>query len=127
MSWNPVLSIARIRKISLWLVIVFAFGGVLFGLAFSLGVVLGGLIAMVNLAVFVSLVSKLIGTKPKRISWLGSGGVLFRYILLCIALFVIIGIWHVNVVALALGLSTVFVAAFIECVLYACRESNKER
>ena len=126
MSWNPVLSIARIRKISLWLVIVFAFGGVLFGLGFSLGVVLGGLIAMVNLAVFVSLVSKLIGTKPKRISWLGSGGVLFRYILLCIALFVIIGIWHVNVVALALGLSTVFVAAFIECVLYAYRESNKE-
>jgi len=54
-------------------------------------------------------------------------GVLFRYILLCIALFVIIGVWHANVVAVALGFSAPVAAVFVECGLHAYQEFKAER
>ncbi len=72
-------------------------------------------------------VKNLTGEKPGRLSWLGLFGLLFRYILLGIALFVIIGVWHANVVGLAFGLSAPVAAVFVECGLYAYQEFKAER
>ena len=53
---------------------------------------------MANLDIIARLVKKLTAERPTRVSWLGLFGVLFRYILLSIALFVIISVWKANVV-----------------------------
>ena len=52
---------------------------------------------------------------------------LLSWVLLCIALFVIIGVWHANVVAVALGFSAPVAAVFVECGLYAYQELKAER
>ena len=70
---------------------------------------------------------RLTGDRPESVSWLGVFGVLLRYILLCIALFVIISVWQADVVALAVGLSAPVVAVFVECGLYVSREFGSER
>ncbi len=85
---------------------------------------------MANLDVLGRLVKNLTAERPRRVSWLGVFGVLFRYILLSIALFVIISVWHANVVGLALGFSVPVAAVFVECGIYirrAYRESKAER
>ena len=88
---------------------------------------------MANLDILARLVKKLTAELPTRVSWLGLFGVLFRYILLSIALFVIISVWKANVVGLALGFSVPVAAIFVECSAYfrgharrACRESKAE-
>lgn len=123
----PDASIARLRRHAIWAVGVFALGGLWFGPRFFLGAFTGGVFAIVNLEAIVRLVGKLSGDKPESVSWLGVFGVLFRYILLCIALFVIIGVWHANVVAVALGFSAPVAAVFVECGLYAYQELKAER
>ena len=105
----------------------FALTGLWFGLRFFVGAVAGGLFAIGNLEAIARLVGKLTGDKPGSVSWLGVFGVLFRYILLCITLFVIIGVWHANVVAVALGVSAPVAAVFVECGLYAYQEFKAER
>ncbi len=105
----------------------FALAGLWFGLRFFIGAVAGGVFAIANLEAIARLVDKLTGDKPGSVSWLGVFGVLFRYILLCIALFVIIGVWHANVVAVALGFSAPVAAVFVECGLHAYQEFKAER
>ena len=89
---------------------------------------------MANFDLLARLVKNLTAERPRRVSWLGIFGVLFRYILLSIALFVIISVWHANVVGLALGFSAPVAAVFVECGIYfrrhahrAYRESKVER
>ncbi len=85
---------------------------------------------MANLDVLARLVKKLTSERPGRVSWLGLFGVLVRYILLSIALFVIISVWHANFVGLALGFSVPVAAVFVECGIHArlaYRESKAER
>ena len=82
---------------------------------------------MVGLGGIAHLVDRLSTQRPVSLSWLGVFGLLFRYILLCIALFVIIGVWHANVVAVALGFSAPVAAVFVECGLYAYQELKAER
>ena len=79
---------------------------------------------MLNFAAIGHLVGNLTADRPGRVSWLGVFGWLFRYILWCIALFVIISVWHANVVGLALGFSAPVAAVFVES-LYAFRESKR--
>ncbi len=88
---------------------------------------------MANLDILARLVRKLSPERPTRVSWLGLFGVLFRYILLSIVLFVIISVWNANVVGLALGFSVPVAAVFVECGVYfrgharrAYRESKAE-
>ena len=127
MNLAPDASLARLRRHAIWAVGLFALTGLWFGLRFFLGAVAGGVFAIANLEAIARLVGKLTGDKPGSVSWLGVFGVLFRYILLCIALFVIIGVWHANVVAVALGFSAPVAAVFVECGLYAYQEFKAER
>ena len=82
---------------------------------------------MANLDVLGRLVKNLTAERPRRVSWLGVFGVLFRYILLSIALFVIISVWHANVVGLALGFSVPVAAVFIECGILAYRAYRESK
>lgn len=123
----PDASVARLRRHAVWAVGLFALGGLAFGPKFSLGAIGGGVFALANFEALAWLVDRLTGDKPASVSWLGVFGVLFRYILLCIALFVIIGVWHANVVAVALGFSAPVAAVFVECGLYAYHELKAER
>ena len=123
----PDASLARLRRHAIWAAGIFAVTGLAFGLRFFLGALAGGVFAIANLEAIARLVGKLTGDKPGSVSWLGVFGVLFRYILLCIALFVIIGVWHANVVAVALGFSAPVAAVFVECGLYAYQEFKAER
>ncbi len=123
----PDASLARLRRHAIWAAGIFALTGLAFGLRFFLGALAGGVFAIANLEAIARLVGKLTGDKPGSVSWLGVFGVLFRYILLCIALFVIIGVWHANVVAVALGFSAPVAAVFVECGLYAYQEFKAER
>ena len=123
----PDASLARLRRHAIWAVGIFALTGLAFGLRFFLGALAGGVFAIANLEAIARLVGKLTGDKPGSVSWLGVFGVLFRYILLCITLFVIIGVWHANVVAVALGFSAPVAAVFVECGLYAYQEFKAER
>ena len=127
MNLAPDASLARFRRHAIWAVGIFALTGLWFGLRFFLGALAGGVFAIANLEAIARLVGKLTGDKPGSVSWLGVFGVLFRYILLCIALFVIIGVWHANVVAVALGFSAPVAAVFVECGLYAYQEFKAER
>ena len=127
MNLAPDASFARLRRHAIWAVGIFALTGLWFGLRFFLGALAGGVFAIANLEAIARLVGKLTGDKPGSVSWLGVFGVLFRYILLCIALFVIIGVWHANVVAVALGFSAPVAAVFVECGLYAYQEFTAER
>lgn len=106
---------------------VFSLAGLAFGLSSLLGALAGGVFALANFEAIARLVAKLTGDEPGSASWLGVFGVLVRYILLCIALFVIIGVWHANVVAVALGFSAPVAAVFVECGLYAYQEFKAER
>ena len=127
MSPDPDASLARLRRVAWGAVVVFTLGGLAFGLPYFLGVLAGGVLAMVNFDTLGRLVGKLTGDKPALWSWLSVFGLLFRYILLCLALFVIISVWHANVVALALGFSAPVAAVLVECGLYAYRESKADR
>lgn len=124
---------ARFRRHAWWATAIFCLIGLIFGPRFFLGVLAGGLLAMANLDILARLVRKLTPERPTRVSWLGLFGVLFRYILLSIALFVIISVWNANVVGLALGFSVPVAAVFVECGVYfreharrAYRESKAE-
>lgn len=123
----PDASLARLRRHAIWAAGIFAVTGLAFGLRFFLGALAGGVFAIANLEAIARLVGKLTGDKPGSVSWLGVFGVLFRYFLLCIALFVIIGVWHANVVALALGFSAPVAAVFVECSLHAYQEFKAGR
>ena len=123
----PDASLARLRRHAIWAAGIFALGGVFFGPKFFLGAVAGGVFALMNFEALAWMVGKLTGDKPGSVSWLGVFGVLFRYILLCIALFVIIGVWQANVVAVALGFSAPVAAVFVECGLYAYQTLKAER
>jgi hypothetical protein len=123
----PDASLARLRRHAVWAAGIFALGGLFWGPKFFLGAVGGAVFALANFEALSWMVSKLTGTKPQTTSWLGVVGVLFRYILLSIALFVIIGVWHANVVAVALGFSAPVAAVFVECGLYAYQELRAER
>ena len=127
MNLAPNASLARLRRHAVWAVGIFALAGLVFGLRFFVGALAGGVFAIANFEAITRLVGKLTGDKPGSVSWLGVFGVLFRYILLCIALFVIIGVWHANVVAVALGFSAPVAAVFVECGLYAYQELKAER
>ena len=127
MNLAPNASLARLRRHAVWAVGIFALAGLVFGLRFFVGALAGGVFAIANFEAITRLVGNLTGDKPGAVSWLGVFGVLFRYILLCIALFVIIGVWHANVVAVALGFSAPVAAVFVECGLYAYQELKAER
>ncbi len=125
MNLAPNASLARLRRHAVWAVGIFALAGLVFGLRFFVGALAGGVFAIANLEAIARLVGKLTGDKPGSVSWLGVFGVLFRYILLCIALFVIIGVWHANVVAVALGFSAPVAAVFVECASMLTRSSKR--
>ncbi|TDI34585.1 MAG: ATP synthase subunit I [Acidobacteria bacterium] len=130
MNLDPDVSMARFRRHAWWATAIFSLLGFIYGFRFFLGVLSGGLLAIANLDILARLVKKLTAERPGRVSWLGLFGVLFRYILLSIALFVIISVWHANVVGLALGFSVPVAAVFVECGMYArraYRESKSER
>lgn len=127
MNLAPDESLARLRRHAIWAVGVFSLAGLAFGLSSLLGALAGGVFALANFEAIARLVAKLTGDEPGSASWLGVFGVLVRYILLCIALFVIIGVWHANVVAVALGFSAPVAAVFVECGLYAYQEFKAER
>lgn len=127
MNIDPDASIARLRRVAIGSVAVFLLGGAFFGVSYFLGVLAGGLVALANFDIIERLGRRLTGDRPTTVSWLGVFGLLLRYILLCIALFVIIGVWHANVAAVALGVSAPVAAIFVECGLYAYRESTAER
>lgn len=122
MKLDPDAALLRIRKIAWGAVALFSCIGALFGMPHFIGVVSGGLLAMVGFDALSRLVSRLTGERPGSIAWLGVMGLLFRYILLSIALFVIIRVWHANVVALAVGFSAPVAAVFVECGLYMYQE-----
>lgn len=124
---SPGMSLARLRRHAVWAVGIFALAGLWFGPRSFLGALAGGVFALANFEAIARLVGKLTGDKPGSVSWLGVFGVLVRYILLCIALFVIIGVWHANVAAVALGFSAPVAAVFVECGLYAYQEFKAER
>jgi hypothetical protein len=120
-------SLIRLRRVSWAAVGVFTLGAAYWGRDCVLGTVSGGVLAMVGLEAIARLVGRLTRDRPGSGSWLGVFGLLFRYILLCIALFVIIGVWHANVVAVALGFSAPVAAVFVECSLYAYQAFEAER
>ena len=127
MNFDADASLARVRRVSWGAVGVFALSGLFWGPPYVLGTISGGILAMVGLEAITRLVGQLTAERPASLSWLGAFGLLFRYILLCIALFVIIGVWHANVVAVALGFSAPVAAVFVECGLYAYQELKAER
>lgn len=127
MKFDPESSLARLRKVALGSAILFSLGGAILGLPYFLGVVGGGTVALVNFDALERLVRRLTAERPGPLSFIGVFGLLFRYILLCLVLFVIISVWHANVVALAVGFSAPVVAVFVECGLYAYRELTEER
>lgn len=127
LALDPDASIARIRRVGWGAVGVFTVGSLFWGGAHALGALSGGVLAMAGFEAVVRLVSRLTAEKPRSLSMLGVLGLLFRYILLCIVLFVIISVWRANVVALAVGISAPVAAVFVECGLYTYQELKAER
>jgi hypothetical protein len=115
-------TIRRIHRASIVAVCLFSLGAAVWGTPFLIGVVGGGVVSIIGFASLVRLVERLTQARPTLGSWLSILGVLFRYILLSLALFVIIGVWHANVVAVALGLSAPVAAIFVEAGLRLYRE-----
>ena len=110
-------TLRRIQRNAVASIVLFSLGAIAWGPSFLLGVVSGGLIALLGFAGLARMVTRLTGDRPRGFSWLSLLGVLFRYILLALALFVIIGVWRANVVAVALGFSAPVAALFVEAGL----------
>lgn len=110
------------RRVALASLAVFSLGAVFWGASFLLGVVAGGGIAMAGFAALVGIVERLTDERPGGLAWLSVAGLVLRYILLSLVLFVIIGVWRANVVAVALGFSAPVAAVFAEAGLHLYRE-----
>lgn len=127
LKFDPDASIARVRRLGWGAAAAFTVGALFWGWSHVLGALSGGLAAMGGFEALVRLVGRLTAERPRAISLMGVVGVVFRYILLCIVLFVIIGVWRANVVALAIGISAPVAAVFVECGLYTYQELKSER
>ena len=126
MNLEPEASLARVRRLAWGSLVVFTVIGLWWGGRVSLGVVCGGVLALVNFEAIARVAGQLTARQPGKLSGIGVLGVLFRYILLSAVLFAIISVWQVNVVALALGFSAPVAAVFVECGLHAYQELKAE-
>ena len=104
----------RLRRTSWLLVALTSIAALAWGASIALAVAAGGVLSTLNLEGLVRLVDLLTSTTPRKASWLAVLGVVLRYLLLGVGLFVIVSVCRANVVALGLGLSAPVFAVFLE-------------
>jgi hypothetical protein len=119
---DPDASQRRLRRKSWSLVALLTVLGLFWGPSVGASVAAGGALAALNVEGLARTVDVLTLRSAKRASWLSVIGLGFRYLLLGMGLFVIVTVWHANVLALSLGLSAPVFAVFWELGLESMRE-----
>ena len=122
MKLDPDASERRLRRTAWLAVVLLSILALAWGARVSASVAAGGILSAANLEGLVRLVHVLTAPSLPARSWLTIIGVGLRYLLLGIGLFVIVGVWHANVVALSVGLSAPVAAVFLEWGLESMRE-----
>lgn len=122
MKFDPDSAERRLRR-NAWLAVgLLSLPSLAFGPRAAASVLAGGILSALNVEGLVRLVHIVTARTPGKASWLAILGVGFRYLLLAVGLFVIVGVWHANVVALSLGLSAPVAAVLLEWGLDSMRE-----
>lgn len=98
--------------------------GLAWGPSIAASVAAGGLLSALNVEGMARLVGALTTRAARRGTWLGVFWLLFRYLLLAIALFVIFSVWHANVIAVAIGLSAPVAAIILEWGFYSAKDTE---
>lgn len=114
---EPEPTLGRLRRLAWGSTAVLAILGLFWGRSFSLSVLAGAAIAMVNYSAIERLTEGLTRREPRRASWLAVVWLALRYVLLVSVLYVIFAHWRASVVAVILGLSVPVVAVFAELAL----------
>jgi hypothetical protein len=122
LKFDPDTAERRLRKTSWAAVLVFSLLGLVWGLPAAAAVAAGGILSALNVEGLARLVRVVTVRSSQKASWLTILGVGFRYLLLGVGLFVIVSVWHANVVALSLGLSAPVAAVLLEWGLDSMRE-----
>ena len=121
MNFDPESAERRLRLNSWALVVGTSLFGLLWGPSFAAPVAAGGILSALNLEGLARTVQVVTSRSARSASWLTVAGVGLRYLLLGVALFVIVGVWRANVVALSLGLSAPVAAVVLEWGLESMR------
>lgn len=122
MNLDPKSAERRLQKTSWAAVLLFSLLGLLWGLPAAGAVAAGGILAALNVEGLARLVHGITSRPSRKASSLAVLGVGFRYLLLGVGLFVIVGVWHADVVAVSVGLSAPVAAVVLEWLLDSMRE-----
>jgi ATP synthase I chain len=111
---DPDVSERRLRR-NCWLLVAVLSGLSLFwGLPAAAAVAAGGILSALNVEGLVKLVHLVTARAQEDAAWSTILGVVLRYLLLGVGLFVIVSVWRANVVAFSLGLSVPVAAVLLE-------------
>ena len=118
----------RIFRFSLWILAGMAVLGLVWGPRISLLLLLGGAVALANARLLHLVAVRATARTPRRGSFLALFGLVLRYILLFVALYVIFTAWQLSVVATVIGLSVPVLAIGLEAARALRREfgTNKK-
>jgi ATP synthase I chain len=122
LKFDPDAAERRLLRASWVAVVGFSLLAVPWGMSVVTAVAAGGILASLNVEGIARLVHVVTSTSPERATGLAVVGVGFRFILLGVGLFVMISVWHANVVAVSVGLSAPVAAVLLEWGLDSMRE-----
>ena len=122
MNSDPVSAERRLRRNAWAFVVVASASALALGAPFAAAVAGGGILSALNLEGLLKTVQFVTARTPKKGATLAAVGLGLRYLLLGVALFVIVSVWHANVLGLVLGLSAPVAAVFLEWGLDSIRE-----
>ena len=117
----------RIFRASLGILAGMVVAGMFWGPSISVSLLLGGGIALANLRLLHVVASRATARTPRRGSFLALFGLVVRYILLFVALYVIFTAWQLSVVATVIGLSIPVLAVGLEAARALRREFGTNR
>jgi D-alanyl-lipoteichoic acid acyltransferase DltB (MBOAT superfamily) len=122
LRFDPDSAERRLRRNSWLLVLISSLLALFWGPLTAAAVAASGALAALNVEGLSRLVGLVVSRSPRSASLLTVVGVGFRYLLLGVGLFVIVGVWRANVFAVTLGLSAPVLAVFLEWGFDSMRE-----
>jgi hypothetical protein len=112
---DPERALARLRRLAVGSVIVFSAFGLLGGIGTAAAVAAGGALALANYYLLLWAVQRLVAHGKNDVGPVKAAlGLVLRYVLLGLILYVIFSVWRANALAVIVGFSAPVVAVIVE-------------